>query len=40
MSDITELLNALEHGDPHVASQLLPLVSVAGLVVKLACAGQ
>jgi hypothetical protein len=26
MNDITRLLNALEHRDPHAASQLLPLV--------------
>jgi RNA polymerase sigma factor (TIGR02999 family) len=26
MSDVTHLLNALEQGDPHAASQLLPLV--------------
>jgi RNA polymerase sigma factor (TIGR02999 family) len=25
-SDVTQLLNALEHGDPHAAAQLLPLV--------------
>jgi RNA polymerase sigma factor (TIGR02999 family) len=26
MSDVLHLLNALEHGDPHAADQLLPLV--------------
>jgi RNA polymerase sigma factor (TIGR02999 family) len=26
MNDVTEMLNAIEHGDPHAASQLLPLV--------------
>ena len=26
MSDITRILNAIEHGDPHAASELLPLV--------------
>ena len=26
MADVTEILNAIEHGDPHVAEQLLPLV--------------
>ena len=26
MTDVTQLLNAIEHGDPHAASQLLPLV--------------
>ncbi|MCI0462389.1 MAG: ECF-type sigma factor, partial [Gemmataceae bacterium] len=26
MSDVTRLLNALDQGDPHAASQLLPLV--------------
>jgi hypothetical protein len=26
MSDVTRLLNALEHGDPRAASRLLPLV--------------
>jgi hypothetical protein len=25
MTDVTRLLSALEHGDPHVASRLLPL---------------
>jgi RNA polymerase sigma factor (TIGR02999 family) len=26
MADITQVLNAIEHGDPHAAEQLLPLV--------------
>jgi RNA polymerase sigma factor (TIGR02999 family) len=26
MTDVTQLLNALEQGDPHAASRLLPLV--------------
>ena len=26
MSDVSQLLNALEQGDPHAANQLLPLV--------------
>src|SRR5947207_11753896 len=26
MSDITRILSAIEHGDPHAAAQLLPLV--------------
>src|SRR5438270_4083491 len=26
MSDITHILSAIEHGDPHAAKQLLPLV--------------
>jgi RNA polymerase sigma factor (TIGR02999 family) len=26
MHDVTQLLNAIEHGDPHAAGQLLPLV--------------
>jgi RNA polymerase sigma factor (TIGR02999 family) len=26
MSDVTRILDALDHGDPHAASQLLPLV--------------
>jgi hypothetical protein len=26
MSDVTRLLDAIEHGDPHAAGQLLPLV--------------
>ena len=26
MSDVTQILSAIEHGDPHAASQLLPLV--------------
>ena len=26
MSDVTRILNAIEQGDPHAASQLLPLV--------------
>ena len=26
MTDVTHLLNAIEHGDPHAAAQLLPLV--------------
>src|SRR5579864_2867005 len=26
MSDVTQILNAIEHGDPHAAGQLLPLV--------------
>jgi len=26
-NDVTQLLNALEQGDPHAASRLLPLVS-------------
>ena len=26
MTDVTRLLSAIEHGDPHAASQLLPLV--------------
>src|SRR3977135_2831475 len=26
MSEVTRILNAIEHGDPHAASQLLPLV--------------
>jgi len=26
MSDVTQILNAIEHGDPHAAEQLLPLV--------------
>jgi RNA polymerase sigma factor (TIGR02999 family) len=26
MSDVTRVLNAIEHGDPHAAEQLLPLV--------------
>src|SRR3954471_24538605 len=26
MSDVTQLLNAIDHGDPHAAAQLLPLV--------------
>ena len=26
MSDVTRILSAIEHGDPHAASQLLPLV--------------
>jgi RNA polymerase sigma factor (TIGR02999 family) len=26
MNDVTQLLSAIEHGDPHAASQLLPLV--------------
>ena len=26
MSDVTQLLNAIDHGDPHAADQLLPLV--------------
>ena len=26
MSDVTHLLFAIEHGDPHAAEQLLPLV--------------
>jgi RNA polymerase sigma factor (TIGR02999 family) len=26
MSDVTRILNAIEHGDPHAAEQLLPLV--------------
>ena len=26
MSDVTEILSAIEHGDPHAAEQLLPLV--------------
>jgi hypothetical protein len=25
MTDVTRLFNALEHGDPHAASRLLPL---------------
>src|SRR5437773_8687820 len=26
MSDVTRILSAIEHGDPHAAEQLLPLV--------------
>src|SRR4029077_4185396 len=26
MSDVTQILNAIEHGDPHAAGELLPLV--------------
>jgi RNA polymerase sigma factor (TIGR02999 family) len=26
MTDVTQILNAIEHGDPHAAEQLLPLV--------------
>jgi RNA polymerase sigma factor (TIGR02999 family) len=26
MHEVTQLLNALDHGDPHAASRLLPLV--------------
>jgi RNA polymerase sigma factor (TIGR02999 family) len=26
MNDVTQILNAIEHGDPHAADQLLPLV--------------
>jgi len=26
MSDVTRILNAIEHGDPHAADELLPLV--------------
>jgi hypothetical protein len=26
MTDVTRLLNALEQGDPHAASRLLPMV--------------
>jgi hypothetical protein len=26
MSEVTRILNAIEHGDPHAASELLPLV--------------
>ncbi len=26
MNDVTQLLNAIDHGDPHAADQLLPLV--------------
>jgi hypothetical protein len=26
MNDVTRILSAAEHGDPHVAEQLLPLV--------------
>ncbi len=26
MNNVTQLLNAIEEGDPHAASQLLPLV--------------
>src|SRR6516165_9691555 len=26
MSDVTQILSAIEHGDPHAAAQLLPLV--------------
>ena len=26
MSEVTRILSAIEHGDPHVAEQLLPLV--------------
>jgi RNA polymerase sigma factor (TIGR02999 family) len=26
MGDVTQILNAIEHGDPHAAAQLLPLV--------------
>ena len=26
MTDVTRILSAIEHGDPHAASQLLPLV--------------
>jgi RNA polymerase sigma factor (TIGR02999 family) len=26
MADVTQILNAIEHGDPHAAAQLLPLV--------------
>src|SRR5262249_24553187 len=26
MSDVTHILSAIEHGDPHAAEQLLPLV--------------
>jgi len=26
MSDVTQILNAIEHGDPHAAEQLLPMV--------------
>jgi RNA polymerase sigma factor (TIGR02999 family) len=26
MADVTQVINALEHGDPHAAEQLLPLV--------------
>src|SRR3954469_24670264 len=26
MSEVTQILSAIEHGDPHAASQLLPLV--------------
>jgi RNA polymerase sigma factor (TIGR02999 family) len=26
MSDVTQILNAIEHGDPHAADRLLPLV--------------
>ena len=26
MSDVTQILNAIEQGDPHAAEQLLPLV--------------
>src|SRR5262249_50183047 len=26
MADVTQILNAIEHGDPHAAAELLPLV--------------
>jgi hypothetical protein len=26
MSEVTRILSAIEHGDPHAASELLPLV--------------
>jgi ECF sigma factor len=26
MTDVTQILNAIEHDDPHAAEQLLPLV--------------
>ena len=26
MTDVTRILSAIEHGDPHAAEQLLPLV--------------
>jgi hypothetical protein len=26
MSDVTQILSAIEHGDPHAAEQLLPRV--------------
>ena len=33
MSDLTELLNAIENGDAHAADQLLPLVYRSGPIV-------